>query len=124
MVAGIEGLRVHTRVVCAAVVGLALLGVPHAVSAEATKPSARDVAAGGKHFALACQSCHGKGGGGSEKGPSLAESKLPLTGIKKVITNGRKDTKMVAFSKSFSPQEIDQLAAYIVSIKGSASAHP
>jgi mono/diheme cytochrome c family protein len=101
------------------------LGASLLASAEPTKPAARDVAAGGKMFALACQSCHGRNGVGSDKAPSLGESKLPLAGIKRVITNGRKDTKMVGFSKAFSPEEIDQLAAYIVSIKGpSSSAHP
>jgi mono/diheme cytochrome c family protein len=108
-----------------AIAALALCVFSLAVSAEGTKPAARDVAAGGKMFSLACQSCHGKGGVGSEKGPSLGESKLPLAGIKRVITNGRKDTKMVAFNKAFSPEEIEQLAAYVASIKGAApAAHP
>ncbi|MES1255243.1 MAG: cytochrome c [Acidobacteriota bacterium] len=125
MVAGFAGVRVQTSVVGAAVVALAIGAVSLLASAEPTKPAARDVAAGGKMFALACQSCHGKNGVGSDKAPSLGESKLPLAGIRRVIANGRKDTKMVGFSKAFSPEEIDQLAAYIVSIKGpSPSAHP
>jgi cytochrome c oxidase cbb3-type subunit 3 len=65
----------------------------------AGKPEA--VAAGQKTYEQACQGCHGGGGRGSERGPSLSSGRFTRGGmdgeISLNIRNGVKGTGMPAF---------------------------
>jgi cytochrome c6 len=74
-------------------------------------------------FKAKCAVCHGAGGkGDSPAGKSLgaadltkvAAAKSPAE-LKAVIQNGK--GKMPAYGKSLKPEEIDQMAAYIKSLK-------
>lgn len=79
------------------------------------------VAAGQKTFEQACQACHGGGGKGSERGPSLTSGKFQRGGMDGEIflniRNGIKGTQMPPFS-GFSQDQVWQLVSYVRSISG------
>lgn len=83
---------------------------------------AGDLAAGKKVFESNCVACHKPDGGGSI-GPNLTDENWILGGgIKNVfttITEGGRDGKgMVAWKGTLKPSEIQQVASYVLSLKG------
>lgn len=83
---------------------------------------ASDIAAGKKVFETNCVACHRPDGGGAI-GPNLTDDHWILGGgIKNVfhtITEGGRDGKgMVAWKGTLKPSEIQQVASYVLSLKG------
>ena len=77
--------------------------------------------------AKACFACHGMNGEGNAIGPNLADN-FTKNGcsedeIVTVISKGVAGSTMVAYEAQLKPEEIKQLAAYIVSLKGSTPAN-
>ena len=82
-----------------------------------------DLAAGKEIFTTNCAACHRADGGG-QIGPNLTDENWILGGgIKNVfhtITNGGRDGKgMIAWKGTLKPKEIQKIASYILSLKGS-----
>ncbi|WP_294818481.1 cbb3-type cytochrome c oxidase N-terminal domain-containing protein [uncultured Flavobacterium sp.] len=89
---------------------------------------AGDLTAGKKIFETNCAACHRADAGGSI-GPNLTDEYWVLGGgIKNVfstITKGGRDGKgMVAWQGTLKPSEIQQVASYIISLKGSNPKDP
>jgi alcohol dehydrogenase (cytochrome c) len=86
----------------------------------AGKPEA--VAAGQKTYEQACQGCHGGGGRGSERGPSLSSGRFARGGmdgeISLNIRNGVKGTGMPPFA-ALGQDKVWELVSYIRSLNGS-----
>ena len=86
---------------------------------------AGDAAKGQDLYSSRCMFCHGAAGKGD--GPAGAALKPPPTNftsadywktakletMKEVIVNGKPGTAMVAFKSSVSPEQIDDLVAYL-----------
>ncbi len=67
-------------------------------------------------FKTRCVTCHGsKGNMGANGAANLQQSELPLAERVKVIVNGRK--AMTAFKNILSPDEIEAVAAYSLTLK-------
>jgi quinohemoprotein ethanol dehydrogenase len=81
---------------------------------EAAAGGAADVAAGGEVFSENCSTCHGATGHGGNGGPDLRTMPLAQTqaGAEKQVTNG--GGGMPAFGGTLSPEEIKNVAAYVV----------
>lgn len=82
-----------------------------------------DLAAGKEIFTTNCAACHRADAGG-QIGPNLTDENWILGGgIKNVfhtITNGGRDGKgMIAWKGTLKPKEIQKVASYILSLKGS-----
>jgi len=97
---------------------VAWLDAPPPASAATPQETASSsaVQAGDAIFHQNCAFCHGRDAMGGESGPDLTQSKLVLGDkggdqIGNVVREGRPGTKMPAFN--FSPQEIDDIAAYL-----------
>ena len=89
---------------------------------------AGDVDAGKALFtAKACFACHGMNGEGNAIGTNLTDdfSKHGCTeeDLIKLITDGATGTTMVSYKAQLKPEEIKQLAAFIISLKGSNPAN-
>lgn len=87
-----------------------------------------DLDAGKEIFANNCAACHRADGGG-QIGPNLTDKNWILGGgIKEIfhtINNGGRDGKgMVAWRGTIKPTEIQQVASYIISLKGSNPKDP
>lgn len=77
--------------------------------------------------AKACFACHGMNGEGNALGPNLVDG-FAKHGCKeadliKVINKGVPGTAMVAFEAQLKPAEVKQLAAFILSLKGTKPAN-
>jgi quinohemoprotein ethanol dehydrogenase len=81
---------------------------------EGAEGATADAAAGGEVFSENCSTCHGADGHGGNGGPDL--STMPLAqeqaGAEKQVTNG--GGGMPAFGGTLSPEEIKNVAAYVV----------
>ncbi|TDD98653.1 cbb3-type cytochrome c oxidase N-terminal domain-containing protein [Flavobacterium cellulosilyticum] len=87
-----------------------------------------DLAAGKAIFTTNCVACHRADAGG-QIGPNLTDDQWILGGgIKNVfhtITNGGRDGKgMIAWKASLKPKEIQHVASYILSLRGSNPVEP
>jgi len=84
-------------------------------------PDASGVAKGKEIFTTTCWPCHGKLGEGSV-GPNLTDNywlhKGSLNDIYQSIKHGYPEKGMQAWGKNFSAKEINDLAGYIKSLKG------
>ncbi|PIF63363.1 MULTISPECIES: cbb3-type cytochrome c oxidase N-terminal domain-containing protein [unclassified Flavobacterium] len=82
-----------------------------------------DLAAGKEIFTANCAACHRADGGG-QIGPNLTDEKWILGGgIKNVfhtLVNGGRDGKgMISWKGTLKPKEMQKVASYILSLKGS-----
>jgi mono/diheme cytochrome c family protein len=85
------------------------------------KPAApkADAANGRQLFAAKCKTCHGSDGKGDTPFgqklgvPSLSKSPLSRKAVHAKIANGVPGTKMKAYKDSLSPQELDDLTAFV-----------
>lgn len=84
-------------------------------------PDAGGIAKGKEIFESVCWTCHGKLGEGGI-GPNLTDDywihKGSLTDVYLSIKHGYPDKGMQAWEKNYSPKEINDLAGYIKSLKG------
>lgn len=85
-------------------------------------------AEGKKLFKKNCAVCHAVDGGG-KIGPNLTDDYWILGGGIENIYNtiaegGRPGKGMIAWKNSFNPQKLQQLAAYVASLKGTVPAEP
>jgi mono/diheme cytochrome c family protein len=71
---------------------------------------------GDKLFATTCGFCHADGGRKASKGPKLAGSQRSDEFIINRITNG-KPGRMPAFGRTFTPEQIKGILAYIRSLQ-------
>ncbi|MFN5182642.1 MAG: c-type cytochrome, partial [Bacteroidota bacterium] len=70
-------------------------------------------------FEEACSSCQGHDGKLMMGGASdLSVSTLSRDSIITVISKGRNNNKMMAYGEKYSKEQIEQLAAYIETLKG------
>jgi len=91
-------------------------------------PLGDDVESGKALFAAkACFACHGMNGEGNAIGPNLADdfakNGCSIEDVTAVINKGVAGTTMVAYEAQLKPEEVKQLAAFIVSLKGSNPAN-
>jgi cytochrome c oxidase cbb3-type subunit III len=89
---------------------------------------AADLTSGKTIFETNCAACHRADAGG-QIGPNLTDDNWILGGgIKKIfhtVTNGGRDGKgMIAWKGTLKPKEIQAVASYIISLKGSNPADP
>src|SRR5262245_30116399 len=95
---------------------------PAAVDPLGSTPAA--IAAGQTLFNQVCQSCHGPGGQGSDRGPALTgtlKNGNTDADVFRTIRNGVPGTQMVAFG-SFTDAQVWQLVSFIHSTQGGAPA--
>ena len=87
-----------------------------------------DLAAGKEIFTTNCAACHRADGGG-QIGPNLTDDQWILGGgIKNIfhtLVNGGRDGKgMIAWKGTLKPKEMQKVASYIISLKGSNPVDP
>jgi mono/diheme cytochrome c family protein/rhodanese-related sulfurtransferase len=82
---------------------------------------------GSKVFATRCAGCHGKRGEGA-MAPSLNNPVFHETAsdgfIRHAVARGRRNTPMPAFEGDLSPQQIDDVVAFVRTLKSSAKRPP
>jgi len=90
-------------------------------------PDAAGIAAGKDIFTSVCWTCHGKLGEGGA-GPNLTDDywihKGSLTDIFLSIKHGYPDKGMQAWEKNYSPKEINDLAGFIKTLRGTTPPNP
>jgi len=91
-------------------------------------PAGDDVEAGkALYTAKTCFACHGMNGEGNAIGPNLTDnfSKHGCSedDIATVITKGVAGTTMASYEAQLKPEEIKQLAAYVISLRGTNPAN-
>jgi cytochrome c oxidase cbb3-type subunit 3 len=86
-----------------------------------TMPAAAGIESGKEIFNTACWTCHGKLGEGGA-GPNLTDDywlhKGSLSDVYISIKKGYPDKGMQSWAKNFTPKEINNLAGYIMTLKG------
>lgn len=85
-------------------------------------PEMNLLAEGATLFAKLCSSCHGTAGngGGSKSGPSLQRPEFSYDRTAAAITQSIRDGRpggMPAFGHVFTPQQLEALTMYILSLK-------
>jgi mono/diheme cytochrome c family protein len=75
-----------------------------------------DVDNGARIYREACLPCHGMDGGGGEGGGAALTAGLTLEAVIAVTVSGRGN--MPAFAASYSPEELRDVAQYIVEVLG------
>jgi len=95
---------------------------------EMNMPLGDDIEAGKALFtAKACFACHGMNAEGNALGPNMTDNFTKQgcseEDIIKVINKGVPGTAMVPYEAQLKPEEVKQLAAYIISLKGSNPAN-
>ncbi len=90
-------------------------------------PEAAGLTAGKEIFTSVCWTCHGKLGEGGA-GPNLTDDnwihKGSLTDIYMTIKNGYPDKGMQAWNKNYTPKQMNYLAGYIKSLRGTNPPNP
>lgn len=98
---------------------------PPAMASLAGDPAA--IEAGQGTFAGSCLPCHGDKGQGII-GPNLTDNHWihgnTYADLVNVISNGVPDKGMLAWKAMFNPRKINELAAYVLSLKGSNPPNP
>lgn len=90
-------------------------------------PDAAGLNAGKEIFTSVCWTCHGKQGEGGA-GPNLTDDywihKGSLSDVYQSIKNGYPDKGMQSWTKNYTPKEINDLAGYIKTLKGTNPPNP
>ncbi len=75
-----------------------------------------DAMKGGEFYTQICITCHGETGEGGLHGdaPSLVNKSLTAEAVVNIVTNGR--NQMPPFGGSYTPDQINDLAAYIIQV--------
>jgi cytochrome c oxidase cbb3-type subunit 3 len=110
---------------------LSLLGLAAILTrcSEATQPAAgpsvepparpageRDPVGGGELFVQYCASCHGPDAGGGALGPTLVSAQVAAQDqafFQETIAKGRAGTSMPAWDGLLSPQQIEDVTAFL-----------
>lgn len=100
--------------------------LPPVATVASTDPA--DIAAGKALFmSKACFACHGMNGEGNAIGPNLTDDfTIHGCGFEptlKTIKNGVPEKGMTAYGSQLSEKELEQLASYVISLKGSNPAN-
>jgi putative heme-binding domain-containing protein len=112
------------------VIGLA--GALGLASSAGAAPSSAELEQAGNLFAISCSSsfCHGEAGIGG-RGPTLRNRDLPPDFIRMTVMEGRSGTAMPSFKDSLTPQELDMIVGYVMTLSpnnhatgGAAAATP
>ena len=86
-----------------------------------------EVALGKAIFQEKCTACHGPDGGGTV-GPNLTDAYWlhggTINNIFKVIKYGVPEKGMISWEKQLSPTDIQKVASYVISIKGTKPTNP
>lgn len=95
---------------------------------EMNLPLGDDIEAGKALFmSKACFACHGMNGEGNALGPNMTDNFTKQgcseEDMVRVISKGVAGTAMVPYEAQLKPEEINQLVAYIISLKGSNPAN-
>ena len=89
-------------------------------------PNAEELNAGKELFTSICWTCHGKAGEGGA-GPNLTDNywlhKGSLTDVYLSIKHGYPEKGMQAWEKNYSPKQINNLAGYIKTLRGTNPAN-
>jgi putative heme-binding domain-containing protein len=75
-----------------------------------------DVDAGAKIFTASCRVCHGEAGVGN-RAPALRGPRLTADYVRRMVTDGKAGTMMPKFGTAFTPQQLNQIASYVVSLQ-------
>jgi cytochrome c oxidase cbb3-type subunit 3 len=90
-------------------------------------PDAAGLAAAKQIFTSVCWACHGKAGEGGA-GPNLTDDywlhKGSLTDVYQTIKHGYPDKGMQSWEKNYTPKEINALAGYIKTLRGTNPPNP
>ncbi len=90
-------------------------------------PAAGEIASAKEIFNSVCWTCHGKLGEGGA-GPNLTDDywihKGSLTDVYLSIKNGYPDKGMQSWQKNYSPKEMNNLAGYVLTLKGTNPPNP
>jgi putative heme-binding domain-containing protein len=78
--------------------------------------TAEQVDAGGRLFTSSCRVCHGEAGVGN-RAPALRGQRLTVDYVSRMIADGKPGTMMPGFGSAFAPDQIEQLARYVVSLQ-------
>lgn len=116
------------KIILALVVALPMLAFTTINSNDNNLPVGDDVEAGKALFsAKACFACHGMNGEGNQLGPNMTDDYYKHgcseADLVKVITDGVAGTAMVPYGAQLKPEEIKQLAKYIISLRGTNPAN-
>lgn len=116
------------KIILAVIIALPIMAFTTFNSNDNALPVGDDIEAGkALYTAKACFACHGMNGEGNQLGPNLTDdfAKQACTEeeIIKVINKGVAGTAMVPYEAQLKPEEVKQLAKYIVSLKGSNPAN-
>lgn len=71
-------------------------------------------AAGEKLYAQSCAFCHGDAGLGAQA-PSLRNLNMSITQMESAVSAGKPDAGMPPFKTTYSPEQINEIVAYVVS---------
>jgi alcohol dehydrogenase (cytochrome c) len=87
---------------------------PQVAAAPPAPPPAReaDLASGEEIFRAICVTCHGERGEGTHLGAALPAT-LTVEQIVETATTGRPNTTMVSFKDVYTPEQLQDVAAYI-----------
>ena len=100
---------------------------PASAAGPSLEGNAAAVAAGRETFAANCVPCHGPQGQGVI-GPNLTDNYWlhgnTFNDIVNTITNGVPDKGMIAWKATLNPEKIRQVAAYVMSLKGTNPPNP
>lgn len=104
-----------------------LAEMPPAASEASTDPA--DIEAGKALFMeKACFACHGMNGEGNAIGPNLTDNYFihgcEFTDVIKIIRNGVPAKGMTPYKDQLNQKQTEQLASYILNLKGSNPANP
>lgn len=92
--------------------------IPTTLTLDPQSPDYNVLAHGEALFQANCTTCHGEDGKGNLSGAKdLTQSKLPDVEIKKLIRQGK--NAMPAYERIYSDAEIDALAEYVKTYRGS-----
>jgi putative heme-binding domain-containing protein len=103
-----------------------LVAAPQAPSSQKTTDARASRPAserGAELFKTTCKVCHGEAGIGAV-GPALRGTKFTRSYVHKAMSEGRPGTMMPQFSKTFSAQQMNDVASYVSSLQTPASTEP
>jgi polyvinyl alcohol dehydrogenase (cytochrome) len=101
---------------------LSIAASSQAAANQTSKPAAGEkfgprAAAGEKLYDQSCAFCHGSRALGAQA-PSLRNLSLSVKQIESVISEGKVESGMPAFKTTYTPTEISEIVAYILSFSG------
>jgi mono/diheme cytochrome c family protein len=114
-------------IACALALQLLCASAAMAVAPTISGPARPDQAmieAGAKRFNQSCVYCHGNAGSGGKAAPLQGRDDLTKEYVAETIANGKQrgSFNMPAWKGAFNEQQIQELTAYILSLKNAGAA--